>query len=450
MTLRQRLTGLIGTVGLILTTPALAHTHHHPVHHIKPKALHYNATPIIASQVSTVPATYSPQGLANEISFLISKNNRGADIGVYVKSMQRGDVLYNLRSQNSFTPASTMKVLTAESALLYLGPNYRFATQLLTDATKIASGTLQGNLYVVLSGDPTLTAADLTTLIGTLKTRQISRIAGNVYIDETAYDQNDYGPDWSASDEGYCYGAPISAGIIDHNCVISKNASVVINNVNEYDREFIQTLLHHESITVTGTVALAPARGHLALLAQHASAPLPVLITTMLKKSDNIIAGALFKKLGELYTRQPGSWKNGSLAVQGILAKYTGVNLASVRVLDGSGLSPDNLVQPAQLLHVLDFAYHNPNTAPYLINALPIAGIDGTLKHRLYPVARRVHAKTGTLLHTGVSALAGYATTNRQETLAFVIMVNSGNSQGWRYRDLIDQITTALVRFDRA
>jgi serine-type D-Ala-D-Ala carboxypeptidase/endopeptidase (penicillin-binding protein 4) len=168
----------------------------------------------------------------------------------------------------------------------------------------------------------------------------------------------------------------------------------------------------------------------------------------MLKKSDNIIAGALFKKLGQLYSRQPGSWENGSLAVSQILAKNAGVNISGMRILDGSGLSPDNLATPQQMMQVLEFAFHHQATSEEFMSALPIAGIDGTLKHRMGNIARKIRAKTGTI--SGVVGLAGYAQSADKEALGFVIIINGSKGYGWRYKTLEDKIATALTRYKRS
>src|SRR5262249_49846280 len=152
-------------------------------------------------------------------SYIIKEvDDPNATIGVFVKSMRNAQSMYSHNSYQPLVPASTMKVLTAEAALLFLKPEYRFTTQLLTDAKSVKDGVLQGNLYIVLSGDPSLTYNDLLDLLLNLKTQQITGIAGNVYIDNTAYDQRFYGPNWEWKDKSYCYAAPISASIINHNC----------------------------------------------------------------------------------------------------------------------------------------------------------------------------------------------------------------------------------------
>jgi D-alanyl-D-alanine carboxypeptidase/D-alanyl-D-alanine-endopeptidase (penicillin-binding protein 4) len=119
-------------------------------------------------------------------------------------------------------------------------------------------------------------------------------------------------------------------------------------------------------------------------------------------------------------------------------------------IMDGSGLSRYNLITPAQMMETLDFAYHHDASNYDFISALPVAGVDGTLKHRLRNVAWKIRAKTGTMSATGVVALAGYAVNRDNELLAFVVMVNGRNGFSWKYRGLEDDIALALTRHSRA
>lgn len=453
---------------------------------------------------------YGLTALKNELNKVVRKGNKQATVGVYIKSLASGDPLYSYNHQRSLTPASTMKMLTAEAALLFLGSDYRFSTQLLTDATSIKDGVLKGNLYIVLSGDPTLTYEQLVDLMLSLQNQGIHSVSGNVFIDNTAYDQRFYGPGWEGEDKSYCYGAPISASIINHNClsfqvkpsqvagrpakvlksskyfypqiknsVVTKSArakacslklerggsskieiegcmakgryawgvSYVVTDIPEYNRALFKNLLHKLGIRVAGSVTFGSAPDELSLINMHNSEPLNEMINDMLKKSDNVIAGALFKKLGQLYTGKPGSWENGSMAVANILAKYTGLSVKGLRLIDGSGLSANNKLKPSQLMQVLEFVYRHKDTKEDFISALPISGVDGTLKNRLKRITRRVKAKTGTI--SGVASLAGYVTSAQKEPLAFVIMFNGDKGNTWRYKQLEDEITMALARYRR-
>lgn len=441
--------------------------------------------------------------LVAEINRIISDTDPDLTIGIQIKSMKYGDTLYSKNEQNLFMPASILKVFTAESALLLLGPQYKFLTRFVTDAASITNGILYGNLYLVHSGDPSLTYYDLADLMNELKTQQIQQISGNVYIDESAYDQVPYGPGWVWNDKRYCYAAPISASIINHNCLTfqgkntghltsaianpfyssfqsgsltksstakkscniqlgagndnslvfsgclpkGRSAQTVINDTMQYNQSLLANLFKHFRIQVNGNITAGTAPDKLSVIAVHQSEPLHILITKMLKMSDNVIAGSLFKKLGEIYSKQPGSWENGSTAVTEILSSQIGVDVHGMNIIDGSGLSRYNQITPEQMIKVLDFAYHHYESSYDFISALPVAGVDGTLKHRLRNIAWKVRAKTGTM--TGVVALAGYAVNRDKDLLAFVIIVNGRNGMGWKYRALEDNIVTALTRYSR-
>lgn len=79
-----------------------------------------------------------------------------SSFGVEVYSLDEGKVIFSLRSQQLFTPASTTKLLTEGTALQLLGPDYRFHTRVYRTGPVTPEGTLQGDLVLVASGDPNL------------------------------------------------------------------------------------------------------------------------------------------------------------------------------------------------------------------------------------------------------------------------------------------------------
>jgi D-alanyl-D-alanine carboxypeptidase/D-alanyl-D-alanine-endopeptidase (penicillin-binding protein 4) len=476
---------------------AEARVKHHYTHHLAHN--HTYSTPIYHS--------YGTAQLVAQINRAVQNIGPSARVGVTIKSMKYGDSVYTRNDKLLFVPASTMKVFTAEAALLYLGPQFTFPTRFVTDGT-ISNGVLNGNVFLINSGDPSLTYYDVADLVESLKTQQISQITGNVYIDNTAYDQVNTGPGWLWRDTKYCYGAPINASIINHNCrsykatpnkattisdisdpsvyyasfqnpvtpkthdhscdikidgeqggtitisdceykngfVYSKGVSNVITNVVEYDKTLLQSLFKRYNIQVEGTISAGSAAPQALELARHESKPLKDLISNMLKMSDNVIAGSLFKKIGELYTHRQGTWENGGNAVSQILTQQAYLNAWKINLIDGSGLSRNNQATPAQMLQVLDFAYHNNATNYDFISALPVAGVDGTLKRRMRNLAWKVRAKTGTM--QGVVSLAGYATSADKEPFAFVIMIN-GRGGVWQYREVEDKILNVLTHYSR-
>jgi D-alanyl-D-alanine carboxypeptidase/D-alanyl-D-alanine-endopeptidase (penicillin-binding protein 4) len=230
---------------------------------------------------------------------------------------------------------------------------------------------------------------------------------------------------------------------------LGKNPAVssVIHDVVQYNKSLLKSLLARNGIEVEGVIATASAKPLAHELARHDSKPLKDMISDMLKMSDNVIAGSIFKKLGQMYTHRPGTWESGGIAVAQILSQQASLDIWRMSLIDGSGLSRYNQVTPAQMLKVLEFAFHNHATNYDFMSALPVAGVDGTLKRRMHNIAWRVRAKTGTL--QGVIALAGYAITADKEPVAFVIMINGRNGTTWKYRGVEDKIMATLTQYSR-
>ena len=164
----------------VKTTKHKTHSVYHFTKKTSPATL--ALTPIAAPSFSSArrgkAIIYGTQQLTNEINRILQPLRYNVNIGIYVKSMRQNDYLFAKNVYQQFVPASILKIFTAEAALLYLGPEYRFSTQLLTDAKSINNGVLQGNLYIIQTGDPSLTYYDLTDLMVSLKAQQIHAISG--------------------------------------------------------------------------------------------------------------------------------------------------------------------------------------------------------------------------------------------------------------------------------
>src|ERR1019366_10582759 len=106
-----------------------------------------------------------------------------------------------------------------------------------------------------------------------------------------------------------------------------------------------------------------------------------------------------------------------------LFLEKTGIQKGDVHFEEGSGLSRNNLAPPDASVALLMFMSRQPESAVYR-EALPIAGVDGSLRNRMKNTAAagNVHAKTGTL--RWAHALSGYVTTAAGEHLAFSIMLN--------------------------
>ncbi|HET7163178.1 MAG TPA: D-alanyl-D-alanine carboxypeptidase/D-alanyl-D-alanine-endopeptidase [Rhodanobacteraceae bacterium] len=167
-------------------------------------------------------------------------------------------------------------------------------------------------------------------------------------------------------------------------------------------------------------------------IASIASPPLSQLLVHMLKHSDNRYAQMLLQQVGVATARTgqcadriqlpqtSAEW--GSCAMRAFLGRI-GVGNGEAMFNDGSGLSRQDLVTPAATVKLLAWIARQP-FANVLRDALPVAGIDGTLKYRMRDGAAtdNVQAKTGTLTH--VYTLSGFVTDAAGQRLAFSLMLN--------------------------
>jgi D-alanyl-D-alanine carboxypeptidase/D-alanyl-D-alanine-endopeptidase (penicillin-binding protein 4) len=125
-----------------------------------------------------------------------------------------------------------------------------------------------------------------------------------------------------------------------------------------------------------------------------------------------------------------------------------GIQRGDVFFEEGSGLSRNNIATPNATIGLLQFMSRHAEADAYL-KALPVAGVDGTLRNRMKntPAAGNVRAKTGTL--RWANSLSGYVTTAAGERLAFSIMLNRFAAPDTEHsgRAEIDKIAVLLAEF---
>ena len=108
------------------------------------------ATLLICIVSITLQAQNALQNFLNEPAL------RHANISFLLQDSQTGKAISQHNPNTLATPASVTKLFTTSTALELYGGDYRFATTLETDGTLLPDGTLQGNLYIVGTGDPTM------------------------------------------------------------------------------------------------------------------------------------------------------------------------------------------------------------------------------------------------------------------------------------------------------
>ena len=140
----------------------------------------------------------------------------GATVSLMVRDARSGNTLYQHNPRTRLVPASNLKLLTTAAAMDVLGPHYQFATQLLTNGTQQGE-RLVGNLYPRGLGDPTLQFADYQALAAQLASKGVRQVQGDLVFDDTWFDAERLGVDWSHDDESTYYGAQISALTVSPN-----------------------------------------------------------------------------------------------------------------------------------------------------------------------------------------------------------------------------------------
>lgn len=113
-------------------------------------------------------------------------------------------------------PASTQKLLTTAMAMDVLGPDHRFTTRLMATG-EIVDGVLQGDLYLIGGGDPSLGSPYLKGVPGlnalldrwqtAVRKAGITAVNGRVIGDASYYGTDGAAADWPWSDIGNYYGA---------------------------------------------------------------------------------------------------------------------------------------------------------------------------------------------------------------------------------------------------
>jgi len=187
----------------------------------------------------------------------------------------------------------------------------------------------------------------------------------------------------------------------------------------------------------SGAMALEPL-----VLAVHESVPLAEDLTVINKISQNLHAELMLRLLGR-ERGTAGTIDGGLEVLNGFLARAD-IQPTEYTLLDGSGMSRQNLVTARATVKLLRYAAAQPWGGRFFLT-LPVGGVDGTLanRYRGSPAAGRVHAKTGSLGH--VNALAGYLDTLKGERVAFAIYTNNHNLPGRKAIETIDRIVLAIV-----
>ena len=103
-------------------------------------------------------------------------------VGMRVVDARSGRLLFGRRGAALMDPASNQKVLATATAIMRLGSDWRFRTE-LTGPEPDVDGVIKGDVYLRGSGDPTMRSPDLEVMAQHLARRGVRRIQGAVIAD---------------------------------------------------------------------------------------------------------------------------------------------------------------------------------------------------------------------------------------------------------------------------
>jgi len=353
----------------------------------------------------------------------------GSESGAIVRDETADERLFAWNQGTPRVLASNTKLFTLGATLAKRGPRGTIATRAMAAHPLKPDGVVKGNLYLVGGGDPAFGSqswvdshygggATVERLARRLSEAGLRAVRGHVVGDESLFDSLRGGPSTnyraSRDDEG-----PLTALVYNHGLTSS---GLIQTDPPSYAAARLTDALEQRGIPVGKSARGGRAPAGAAELAHVKSLRMSRIAQLTGKPSDNFFAEILAKGIGG------GTTTGGAHAIVRF-AKQRG---AQVALSDGSGLSHHNRATPRDLVRYLLKEHAEPESDA-LFGALPIAGVDGTLAHRMTSgyAHHNCRAKTGTL--NGVSALSGYCRSRSNHILFFSILMNGQSSDSYAH-----------------
>jgi D-alanyl-D-alanine carboxypeptidase/D-alanyl-D-alanine-endopeptidase (penicillin-binding protein 4) len=453
--------------------------------HQSPSKLKKTPLPIQKNKVKAIPALTQ---LPNEVVALLrARNISQKGMSVYIHALSAASPLLTFNADIPRNPASVMKLITTYAALGILGSDYRWPIELYHTG-QITNGVLQGNLILKGYGYPNFKPQDLRLLLKGLRKRGVKKITGDLILDNTYFARNmqtagDFDGKsharYNALPDALLYNERISEflvkpqkhsasiislhpaknvrivnkikmknvkcsgryanpamrirskanqirvqfdGLFSSRCGSRKYTTVISNPVNMLYASFRKIWTTEMDGTIVGNqLIIAKTPQNAQLLYRLKTKSVKEILPLINKKSNNVMARQLFLSIAAR-AGLPATLKKGARKIK---QWYTsrGLNFSELQIENGSGLSRQGKVSARHIGELLTDAYNSPNRT-YLLNSLPIMGIDGTLKRRMRGsiAANRSYMKTGTLRNA--RGIAGYVKTQKGQVYVVVILHN--------------------------
>jgi D-alanyl-D-alanine carboxypeptidase/D-alanyl-D-alanine-endopeptidase (penicillin-binding protein 4) len=461
------------------------------------------------SAVALFNQTLFAQPLTAKIDEIIDQQLPRATVGVLIKDAQTGEVIYSRNANKLLSPASSTKLFTAAAALYYLKPDFRFSTTLaqkgqnyyitftgspsltaenlaalVANLKKNNTKVIQGNIVIdgsqypapyYLNGDSYddlgwgYTAPDTAVVLNENAERyeliSAPTLGGAAQIKPKNSSKANAKPTLKAltlinevvtvgkeEEKNHC---SMHIEIKDNNtlrlygCMVQdKNPKLLEFAIPDpvlFAKQVIQTTLKKEGIALKGKIITGTVPADAQVIESYQSGDLSKLLKHMLQKSDNLYANNISRKLGYLLTGK-GTHKEAMFAMKKIISEHTHLDVKQMELADGEG-TRYNLIAAEQFVDLLTQLYQDKSLQSVLINALPQAGVSGTLQGRMKDsiLNKKVFAKTGSM--HDLSSLSGFIINPNAKSFVFSIISNGVGKSNAKAKALEEKILLTVDEY---
>lgn len=219
-----------------------------------------------------------------------------------------------------------------------------------------------------------------------------------------------------------------------------EDESLSIDNPPMFFMDSFKKFLQNHGIELDGFLVVSNEDqdvSSLQVLATHRSKPLSELVKWTNKESDNFYTEMMIKTLSADLSGQPGTFEHGIEEVRSFLFRM-GVDTAYVQMNDGSGMAGGNFNKTSIISNLLAKLQDHSEFNAYF-SSMSVAGIDGTLQHRMKgtPLYNNFKGKSGFV--TGVRTLSGYFEAKSGKRIIVSIATNNYISEKVRPIDAVHE-----------
>ena len=456
------------------------------------------------------PKAQDREALRKTMESVISTSTLNkARVGVQVRSLDDGSIVFSRDADELLNPASNVKLFTAAAALARLGPEYRFETEFLTD-NEFKDGKAKV-LYIRGRGDPSITTERLYGMISELVHAGLKEVQ-DIVVDDTWFDSERQPPGFDQEYGDKAYLAPTGALSLNWNTIgvylrpadaAGGKATVEVEPPSDYfvvestvstgnktqrrftvsssvDKDRVRqkivadgvvpeekgtwsvwkkidqpalyfgftakALLQQRGVKVKGRLRQGTTPNYgVKMLHVAQSDTLDIVLKKLNKNSSNFVAEQLIKTLGAEGRGVPGSHAKGIDVVEDFLERDVGIPRGSYVMKNGSGLNDTNRFSAGQTNRLLVHMMERFTVMPEYLSSVGIAGKDGTLKYRFEGSDAVGRLRAKTGTLETVSALSGYVQSVGGERFVFSIMVNDFSGRAGTVVPNIDALGAAVA-----